>query len=95
MLPLRTSLFVILVAASLFGIALAIGVKDVILEPIAGSTGEEVCIIFMQGADISPLQYAPLLKIVQEELQSYKVWVSDFRRLKKYIYNTRQKQNAS
>ena len=54
---------------------ISVGFKDVILEPINDSP-EEVCIIFMQGADISPHQYVPLLKTVQTELPDYKLWVS-------------------
>lgn len=53
-----------------------LGFKDVILEPLDKSAGEDICVIFMQGADITPLQYVPLLKLVQEELSEYRVWVS-------------------
>lgn len=47
---------------------------DVILKPVK-QTSKHVALVFIQGAQITPEQYVPLFKAVQEATTSYSVWV--------------------
>ena len=39
--------------------------NDIILKPSTNTSGDEICVIFIQGAGILPEQYVPLLSLVQ------------------------------
>lgn len=47
---------------------------DVLMTPIEAKKGSEACLIFIDGAEISPQQYIPLLKQIQLQ-SSLKLWV--------------------
>lgn len=61
---------------ALFANCLAIDTRDdVILRPVP-SKGAEVCLIYIQGADIEPSAYIPLVEEIQKTAQkTMKMWV--------------------
>ena len=50
--------------------------RDIILEPISNNDLPEICIVMIQGADIKPEQYIPLMKTIQNVAKTdLKVWI--------------------
>jgi hypothetical protein len=69
----QAMLFSILVVG-LLAFDYAIEEGDVILEP-SSTSGKQVCVLMIQGAEIEPYAYIPLMKAVQLESKDLSVWV--------------------
>lgn len=53
-----------------------LGEGDVVVQPPAGSTGPEIALVLIQGADIKPETYVPLTNEIQKIASAnYKMWV--------------------
>eukprot|EP01033_Poteriospumella_lacustris_P022104 gene22104-16544_t len=54
-------IFIALVFVVILGLGIALDFKDVIVPPLVTTKNlPEVCLVFIQGADIKPEQYKPL-----------------------------------